>query len=445
MTDQPILLPDDDLSKVEALRSTRAAPRQALPPVDPARVNERPRSLLATLDTSVLVIVGILLAIGLMMVYSTTFDWSYQDFGDEATIFMQHVRNLVIGSVIGGLLIFIDYRIWKRFAVALLLVTFTLLVGVLLFGDNTFGARRSFINGSYQPGELAELIIIVYMAAWLGSKRARIRSLTQGLIPFLILVGSMVFLVVRQPDISTAAMIFVIAFIMYFLAGASLFQLGAIVAMVAAAAVVVLQVFSLGYAQDRVASYLASTTDITQANYHVLQAIVAFDNGGWLGVGLGQGRQKFGFLPAPHTDSIFAVIGEELGIVGAAAVMALYVVLMMRGFQIARRSHDSFGALMAAGITTWITAKALLNVAVMTAALPATGAPLPLISFGGSSLVVMMAGMGLLLSVARITARESAPERRKSSQRADHDRSGGNRGTRLPGAGNRRGAKPIRN
>jgi cell division protein FtsW len=444
MTDQPIFLPDDELNTAEPLRPTRAVPRPQAAPEAP-RASERPRSFLSVLDTPVMVIVGILLAIGLMMVYSTTFDWSYQDYGDEAAIFMQHARNVAIGAVIGALLIFIDYRIWKRFAVALLLVTFALLVGVLLFGDNTFGARRSFINGSYQPGELAELIIIMYLAAWLGSKRARIRSLTQGLIPFLVLVGSMVFLVVRQPDISTAAMIFAIAFVMYFLAGASLLQLGAIVAMVGAAAVVVLQLFSLSYAEDRVASYLASTTDITQANYHVLQAIVAFDNGGWTGVGLGQGRQKFGFLPAPHTDSIFAVIGEELGIIGATAVVALYVVFMIRGFQIARRSHDSFGALMAAGITTWVTAKALLNVAVMTAALPATGAPLPFISFGGSSLVVMMAGAGLLLSVARVAAREAVPERRKSNQRADYDRSGGDRGTRVSGAGYRRGAKPGRN
>jgi cell division protein FtsW len=153
------------------------------------------------------------------------------------------------------------------------------------------------------------------------------------------------------------------------------------------------------------------STDVTQTDYHIRQAIVAFSNGGLTGVGLGQGKQKFGNLPAPHTDSIFAVLGEELGLLGASLVVALNIALVVRGLQIARRSVDNFGALLAAGVTIWIAIKALLNIAVMVAIVPPTGASLPFISFGGSSLVVVMCGMGLLLSVARVRARQGAAKR----------------------------------
>jgi cell division protein FtsW len=450
MADQPIVptfvdvdLPNatadgDVIGKKRVLRPTAAAPARG-GQNEAARANEKKRSFIATLDTPIVVVLGILLAIGLMMVYSTTFDWSYQTYGSESTIFMQHAKNMGIGLVVTIALVLVDYRLWRRFAVVLLLITYALLIGVLLFGDNTFGARRAFFNGSYQPGELAELIIIVYMAAWLGSKSTRIRSITHGLLPFAFLVGSMSYLVMLQPDLSTVAMIVVVAGIMFFLAGADLMQLLAGGAVMGIIAVAVLSSQRLNYAQDRVSSYLSGASDLTQANYHVQQAVIAFINGGWTGVGLGEGRQKFGFLPAPHTDSIFAVIGEELGVLGAALVVALYVILVIRGLQIARRAPDTFGALLASGVTIWIAAKALLNIAVMTAVLPATGAPLPFISFGGSSLLVMMSGAGLLLSVARVSARLGVPEWRNSS--ANLDRGGGNRGARLPRAGRSRGDK----
>lgn len=438
MTDQPVFIDTKTSGAVETAAIPRPIIGTRTASAEPtAKPIEKRRSFLATLDTPVVIVVAMLLAIGLMMVYSTTFDWSYQVYnGDPAAIFLSHARNMGYGVIVIVALVLIDYRVWRRFAVLLLLVTFALLVGVLLFGDNTFGARRAFFNGSYQPGELAELIIIIYMAAWLGSKSTRIRSLTHGLLPYAFLVGAMAWLVMLQPDISTAAMIVVVSGIMFFLAGADLLQLGIAGAAVAIGGVIVLSSQRLGYAQERVATYIAGAADLTQANYHVQQAVVAFIKGGWTGVGLGQGRQKFGFLPAPHTDSIFAVIGEELGVIGAALVIALYVILVIRGLMIARRAPDMFGSLLASGITIWVAAKALLNIAVMTAVLPATGAPLPFISFGGSSLLVMMAGSGLLLSVARVSAR-TVPEWR--SVGANTHRSGGNGGTRLPRVSRKRG------
>lgn len=404
---------------------------------DAVRPTERKQSLLASLDKPVLIVISVLLALGMMMVYSATFDWAYQDFGNEAAIFLTHARNVAIGLVVMIVTTLIDYRLWRRFAVPVLLVTFALLVGVLLFGDNTFGARRAFFNGSYQPGEMAEFTIIIYLSAWLGAKGPRIRSMLGGFVPFAILVGVMVYLVYLQPDISTAAMIGLVAGVLFFLAGASWKQIGLGLVGAALIGAFILSNSQLGYAQNRVETYISGAVDLTQANYHVQQAVIAFMNGGWTGVGLGEGKQKFGFLPAPHTDSIFAVIGEELGFVGATLVIVLYVVLVIRGLQIARRSPDMYSALLSAGITIWIAAKALLNIAVMTAVLPATGAPLPFVSFGGSSLVVLMAGAGVLLSVARVNARIRTNDWR--NQIATVDRSGGNGRERVPRAGRSRG------
>ncbi len=397
MADQPLIdtntLPDVMPEVPRAPRPVRATPRSTPRVVTEALPNEQRRSFVASLDGYLLVIVGILLAIGLMMVYSTTFDWSYQTYGNEATIFLQHLRNAGIGIVVMLVVTIVDYRLWRRLAVPLLLITIGALVAVLLFGDDVFGARRSLINGSFQPSELAELVTVIYMAAWLSSRRTQIRSITYGLLPF-----------------STAATVVAVAGIMFFLAGADLVQLAITAAIVGVIGFVYVTNFGPDYAHGRISSYVSSVADVTQADYHVQQAIIAFNNGGLTGVGLGQGKQKYGNLPAPHTDSIFAVIGEELGLMGAALVVGLYIVLVIRGIQVARRSVDHFGALLAAGLTIWIAIKALLNIAVMTAVVPPTGAPLPFISFGGSSLVVLLAGTGLLLSISRVRARQTLPK-----------------------------------
>lgn len=426
MADQPLTPPTFVEPEASPFGKSMAAPTPRV------ALGEQRRRIVATLDPYLLTVISGLLAIGLMMVYSTTFDWSYQTYGSDSVIFMQHVRNMIIGLIIMGLLIFIDYRVWRRFAVWLLLVVIGMLVAVLIFGDYTFGARRALINGSFQPGEAAELVIVIYMAAWLSSRRTRIRSLTYGLIPFIVLVGIVGGLVMVQPDISTAAMIFITSGIMFYLAGADMKQLVGAAIIVGVSGYVVAQLGLLpSYAADRVDSYLSGVSNLTQAHYQVQQAVIAFLNGGWTGVGLGEGRQKFGFLPAPHTDSIFAVIGEELGVIGAMVVVLLYVGFVIRGFRVSRRAVDGFGALLGAGLTVWVVTKALINIAVMTAVVPPTGAPLPFISFGGSSLVTLLAGTGLLLSIARVRTRtNNASERRPSV--ANFDNGGRNGRSRIP-------------
>lgn len=398
---------------------------------------ERTMTFWQTLDKPLLAVCGVLLAIGLMMVYSTTFDWAFSLTGDPARKVVEQARNVIIGMVLAAGVIAFDYRRLRRLSVFILLGTIAALVSVLLFGDDVFNARRSLLGGSLQPGELAELAMIIYMAAWLSSKNTRVRSLTYGLLPFAVLLGIISGLVILQPDISTAVIIIAVSGLMFFLAGADLVQIGMIGGISGLMGLAVVLGGGFGYAEQRVEGFLNSISDITRADYHIQQAYIAFANGGWTGVGLGLSQQKFNnALPAPHTDSIFAIIGEEFGIIGAGFVVLMYALLVVRGLIIARKAGDPFGALLAAGLTLWIILKAMLNIAVMLALVPPTGIALPFISFGGSSMVTVLVGVGLILSVQRANmVREHSAERR--GQRAPTDRSRGNGRPRVSSTGGR--------
>lgn len=421
-TSSPKLL-DQPLTSLRFVRA-RSGRNRALPPKHAAPA----LNFWAGTDVFLLTIIAILLALSLMMVYSTTFDWSYQEHGYETFFLFRHAQNMAIAVAVMLTFAFIPYRALHRLSFFILLASIASLTAVLLFGDDAFGARRGLIGGRFQPGELAQLSVVIYLAAWLSSKHTRIRSVVYGLLPFSVIVSIVGVLVLLQPDLSTTVVIFVTATAMFFLAGADVRHLT--FSAMAISGLGLLALRSFGYAQDRVASYFEGIVDLTQTNYHVQQAITAFLNGGWFGVGLGSGRQKFGYLPAPHTDSIFASIGEELGVIGAGVVIILYAVLVVRGFLIARRSPDAFGGLLAAGMTIWLVSQALLNVAVMIAVLPSTGVPLPLISYGGSSMTALLAGMGIVLSVSRATARQ--PIERRTKIGANSDLSRGNRRQRLP-------------
>ena len=412
----------------------------------PSVVNDdraRPRRLqhprfLAAIDRPMIAVVLLLLIIGAFMVLSATFDWSNATYGNALGFFLEeHLRNVALASLALILFATVDYRFWKRFASWLIVITVLLLIGVLLFGDLRFGAKRSFSAGRLQPGELAEFAIVLYMAAWLGSRNARVSSFLFGLLPFLVVVGVIGFLIVLQPDLSSAAIVVLTAGVMFFVAGANVLHLLAIGGLSGAVSLIVIE--SWPYAQRRIATFLAGLNDVTLIEYQTQQAITAFLRGGWIGVGLGQSEQKFGALPAPHTDSIFAVIGEELGVLGAAVVVGLYVAFAIRGFQTARLARDSFGSLLCVGFTSWVIIQALLNIAVMTGAVPSTGVPLPFISFGGSSLMVVMIGVGLMLSVHRVATRRK-PSAERRSDIASFDRSWRHRRARVPRAGNSRSA-----
>lgn len=435
MADQP--LPPQFIDEDFVPRPVRGESRSSLrTAVTTPLPSETTLTRWQTLDKPLLVILIMLLTTGMVMVFSATFDYSLAEYGSETALLQNHIQNVIIGFVAMMVFAMLDLRLVRRLSIIIMLMAISFLIAVLLFGDDTFGARRALRNGRFQPGEFSELAIIIYMASWLGSKRMRIRSLTYGLIPFFTLVGIVTSLVVAQPDLSTALVILVTSGAMFLLAGADLKQL-AVIGLV----FVIIGLLSAPvlpeYVGERVQPWAEGITDPTATSWHILQVRIALQYGGWTGVGLGESTQKFLALPAPHTDSIFAVIGEELGLIGAGGVILMYMAFTIRGFQIARAATDAFTALLAAGITIWVITKALLNIAVMTALVPPTGLPLPFISFGGSSLVVLMVGVGLLLAIHRQRALlEHKPERRKVVANYDRRRRDGR--TRIPRAGRKR-------
>jgi cell division protein FtsW len=351
------------------------------------------------IDGLLIVIVGALVAFGLMMVYSTTFDWSYRSYGDPSLVFFRQVRWLGLGVVAMIISAYMPYRWWTRLSVFLMGGTVAALAAVLLFGSTTFNAQRSFFNGSVQPSELAKFATILYLAVWLDSKSDRLHEMGYGIGPFGVIVGVVAGLILLQPDLSAAATVVIVAAFMFFISGADILQMGIVGVAGTVSAFLVLQVSATGRA--RLADYIAGLQNLTQASWQVQQAAIAFINGGVLGRGLGESHQKFGFLPTPHTDSIFAIVGEELGLIGCVVLILLFVALAWRGFKIASGARDQLGAMLASGIVCWVLLEAIVNIAVMVGLLPFAGNALPFISYGGSNLVMSMAAVGVLLSVSR--------------------------------------------
>jgi cell division protein FtsW len=282
-----------------------------------------------------------------------------------------------------------------------------LLILLLIVGKERLGSVRFFVGGSVQPSELCKLIIIIYVADWLSSKGERLRVVTYGLVPFAILIGVVAGLIVMQPDFSTAILIVVTAIAMFFIAGADVLQLA--IGFIFGGATFAFLIRRSPHALARILSYLGSLFG-GDIGYHVQQNLSALKAGGVSGVGLGNGAFKLGFLPLAHNDSIFAVLGEELGLIGCLLVVGLFAALAYRGFQIALEATDDFGTVLAAGLTCWLIFQALINFAVTTNTLPFTGIPLPFISYGGSSLAVSMTGVGLLLGISRGNVEERSEE-----------------------------------
>ena len=422
---------------------------------------ERSRRSHARPDYVLVLVVAGLIVIGLMMVYSATFDWSYQTYQSSFHIASRQFLWVGVGVIALAVTAAMPYERWRQLAVPVMGGALLLLILVLIVGEDRFGARRSFLNGSVQPGELAKLAMVIYVAAWLASKGDQIRDLTYGLVPFAVLIGGVAGLIVMQPDVSTATLVVLTSLAMFFFAGADILQLA--VGGAVGGVTFFLLINQLPHARQRIDDYLLVWQDPRLVGHHIQQVLMALGSGGLFGVGLGQGQQKLGYLPAPHTDSIFAVLGEELGFVGCLVVIGLFALLAYRGFKIALDAPDAFAALLACGVTCWLTIQALVNIAVMTGLVPFTGVALPFISSGGSTMVVSLAGVGVLLSVSRgkqagkggvgfgtrsRTSRAGSDTRRKTGSntrqrsrgRADLDRRWGNRGTRLSRSGRRAGS-----
>jgi len=348
----------------------------------------------------------VLLVLGLVMIFSASFVRSTVDTGDAFGIFTRQLLWVAAGLPPALLAVVVDYRVWRRAVVPALLVGIVLSALVLVpgLGSEVNGARRWFDLGvlSVQPSEIVKLAVPLAVARVVELRWRRIRSGSMSglLLPAVPLIGVAAGLVLLGPDLETALLVLAIGGAALFAAGLpARIVLGAVSLMTAIGAA---SIATSEYRLGRVRAWLQPTTQDPGAfGYQTLQGFIALGSGGVFGVGLGQSRGKWLYVPNAHTDFIFAIIGEELGLVGACTVLALFVAIAVGGVLAAQRAPDVFGRLLAVGVTTWILIQAGINIGSVVGLLPVTGVTLPLVSFGGSSLVVTMVAIGLLLSVAR--------------------------------------------
>ena len=357
------------------------------------------KNLARGLDIPLVLTVAALAVFGLIMLYSASFDFSFNEYGSSTHMFTRQVKWLLLGIAIAFLLSLFDYHNWRKLVLFAMLVTICLLIAVLFINEIRLGASRTLFQGSYQPSEPAKLVSVIYLSVWLYAKRQSLHDVTFGLIPLGVILGIIGGLIYLQPDLSAAGTVLILGGLLFFLAGADIKQ---IVLLLIAAFVmgwVVVQFSETG--QDRVASFIAGLQDPTRASYHVQRSFEAIIKGGIFGVGLGQANTKLTGLPFAPTDSIFAVVVEELGLFGSILLMALYSALVWRGLVIARRAPDMLGTLLASGITFWIGMDALINMAVMVGLMPFAGNALPFVSAGGSNLVSILCAIGIMLNISR--------------------------------------------
>ncbi|PWH17848.1 MAG: stage V sporulation protein E [Anaerolineae bacterium] len=352
-----------------------------------------------TVDLPLLLVMIALLVFGLLMVFSASWDFSLAVYGEPMRMFNRQVLWLALGLVIAYTLSRLDYHNWRVLAVPTMLGTIGLLAAVLFVNEIRLGAVRTLMGGSIQPSELAKVVTIIYLAVWMHSKREQLHDIQWGLIPLAVILGMVGGLIYIQPDLSATATVFVLGGLLFFLAGGDLRQIAFLLVMAIITGVLVVQVSSTG--QERVAAYLEGLKDPTQASYHVRRSFEAIVKGGWFGVGIGRANTKLTGLPVPPTDSIFAVIAEELGIFGALGTVMLYVLLVWRGLRIAEKAPDMLGSLLAAGLTFWLALEAAINMLVMVGLMPFAGNALPFISAGGSNMVASLAAIGILMNVSR--------------------------------------------
>lgn len=357
------------------------------------------KSLARGYDMPLLLTIVALMVFGLIMLYSASYDFSFTQYDSPTYLFSRQVRWVILGSVVAFILSLFDYHFWRRLVVPVMLLTIGLLVTVAVINEVRYGAARALFNGSFQPSELAKLISVIYLSVWLYSKREFLHDIGFGLIPLGVILGIIGGLISRQPDISAAITVFLLGGLLFFLAGADSKQIVVLLVLALFIGFFVVRFTATG--QNRVEAFIAGLKDLTNASYHVQRSYEAIVKGGVFGVGLGQADTKLLGLPFAPTDSVFAVVVEELGLFGSVILIGLYGSLAWRGMVIARRAPDMLGTLLASGITFWVVIEALINMAAMVGLVPFAGNALPFISSGGSNLVSTLCAIGIMLNISR--------------------------------------------
>ena len=354
------------------------------------------------IDFILLIVTLALVGVGIVMVYSTSAIMAGDRFQDPYYFLKKQALFAGIGFILMILTLFFPYRILKRLAYPILIVSVLLLVAVLIpgIGYRAGGAMRwlKVQSVSFQPSEFAKLGLVIFLAYFLTKKDEKIRSFSFGFLPTVLLSGLVVVLVAREPDLGAALFLSAMVFLLLFVSGARVIYMAG--ALLLTIPVVYYLLMNVGYRYKRLMSFVRPWDDPTGTSFQIIQSFLSFGSGGLFGLGLGEGRQKLFFLPAPHTDFIFSVIGEELGLVGAMVVVLLFFVFAVRGIQIGLSLDDRFGTYLALGITLMISLQAVINMAVVLGLLPTKGLTLPFISYGGTSLITNLVGVGILLHLS---------------------------------------------
>jgi cell division protein FtsW len=378
-----------------------------------ARKKRKSHKVQLGLDVPLLLATVTLTIFGLVMVFSASWDFSYLVHDSNTYMFRRQALFALLGIISAVAAYFMDYHHWRRLALPVMALTIGALLAVILVNEVRFGAARTLNEGSFMPSEAAKLVTIIYLSVWLFSKRNQINNIGFGLFPLGIIIGIMGGLILAQPDISAVITLVILGGILFYLAGGELRQIFILLMVVVLMGWVIVQVQPT--AKQRVFDYYNGLKDPKSASYHVQRSIEAFSRGGFFGVGIGNANTKLTGLPVPPTDSVFAVVAEEVGVVGTSTLIGLYVLLALRGMKIAREAPDMLGALLAAGLTFWIALEGLINMAMMVGLLPFAGNALPFISLGGSNLMVTLFSIGILLNISRASRLPEAEKERKQN------------------------------
>jgi cell division protein FtsW len=387
-------------------------------------------------DYMILVVIVALTAVGILMVYSSSAMRGYlSSESDTFAIVGPQIQWALLGIAAMVFMMRVDYRYLRLVSVPVYVVAVALLVLVFVpeFNIVIGGSARWLklpVLPAIHPAEMAKLALVIYLAHWFAKRGTRVGGLWTGTLPFLVIIAPVIALVFREPDLGTTIVISLTAFMLFFVAGANTLHVGAMAGFGAIGAIVV---GLAGYQMDRIRAWLDPWLYQDTIGYHTVQGLLALGLGGAFGAGLGESRMAGGlFVPNAFNDFIFAIIGEEFGLLGAAIVVLLFVTLAYSGVRIALAAPDTFGALLAAGITGWLCIQAFINIAVVVALVPITGITLPFISAGGSSLIISFAAIGILLSISRETI-----EKGTWNDDAIADRRRGDGRAHLPGPGRR--------
>ncbi len=350
-----------------------------------------------------LIVTTALVCIGIVMVYSSSSSYAYEKFNDSAYYLKRHILHFIIGLLLASVVVKLDYNQIRKYAKILLLAG---IIGLLLvflpgIGHIAGGAKRwiKFWNIGFQPSEFAGLFLIIYLADILERKQAYIKNFFYGFMPPLTISGVMIALILLQPDLGSAVMLLAVSIIMLFVAGARVMHFLPFIVMFVPA--LYLLILKVPYRLKRVIGYLDPWGDAQGSGFQIIQSFLALGSGGVFGLGLGSSRQKLFYLPQGHTDFIFSVIGEELGLIGTLGIVILFSIFVLEGIRISINARNLFGKFLALGLTVSVGLKAAINIAVATGAIPTKGLPLPFISYGGSALVFNLVGVGLLLNIAK--------------------------------------------